>query len=273
MDNPFTSPSKTELIWDGDLTPEGLMVRYSTNPNPKEIKPWEVYGTVGWFQLEERSFDIDSDLLGLQIGGRYNFDEEGLWNLKGSVAYYDFNNVENYPFLFDATDNFGNSLGLAVLGGQGLYAEDYNLVNGYAEFEFPIGRFPATVFGDVVVNTAANDDYFTRGDENLGWMVGMTLGKCAVPGSFALRYNYRDVERDAIVGAFADSDFGGGGTDARGHEIGVEYQLFKNVKAELSYFMNTLNGSNYIRLLPTWGRRENIPGDYRRLQLDLNVKF
>ena len=52
-------------------------------------------------------------------------------------------------------------------------------------------------------------------------MAGATLGKAKDKGSWQFDYNYRDLEADAVVGAFSDSDFAGGGTGAEGHKLQI----------------------------------------------------
>ena len=63
-----------------------------------------------------------------------------------------------------------------------------------------------------------------------------------------------------MLGAFTDSDFRGGGTDAKGHEIGGGYQLDKNTTFSVSYFVNTIG-------------LDAAEEDFNRLQVDLQLKF
>ena len=42
--------------------------------------------------------------------------------------------------------------------------------------------------------------------------MGATLNKAKDPGSWQFEYDYRDIQADAVVGKFNDSDFVGGGT-------------------------------------------------------------
>ncbi len=273
MKNPFYTPGGTQLIWDADLTPEGLALTYTTG---EKFPAWEAAVNAGYFQVEERSIEEESDLFGLQGVVKYNLMEEGKANIRAGLSYYDYGNAENFPPFVSATNNFGNSLSLAVMNGltqAGFYADDFNLVEAFAEVTFPVGKIPFTVFADYVVNTAANDNYFDTGDGDTGWAAGLLVNRCVAPGSWAVRYEYRDLGRDAVVGAFTDSDFGGGGTNCRGHILGAEYMMFKNVKLAATYFNNENEGSDLLRLIPTFGSRENPDGNYQRLQLDVNVKF
>jgi len=66
------------------------------------------------------------------------------------------------------------------------------------------------------------------------------------------------LQKDAVVGAFSDSDFIGGGTNGRGSRFGGKYQLAKNVQTGLTYFLND---------------RQDEDNNYRRLQVDMVLKF
>jgi hypothetical protein len=89
-------------------------------------------------------------------------------------------------------------------------------------------------------------------------LVGGKLGKCKDPGSCELSYDYRDLEADAVLGAFNYSDFVGGGTNGKGHLIGFTYQLAKNTQGALTYFLDDKGNDNHR---------------YDRLQVDLVLKF
>ena len=63
-----------------------------------------------------------------------------------------------------------------------------------------------------------------------------------------------------MVGAFTDSDFGDGGTDAEGGELNVGYTLMDNWWVYFSWFHNQIDISTTAR-------------DYDRYQLDFIWKF
>ena len=275
MKNPFYTPGKTQLIWDGDLTPEGLAATYTKRLGDT---PWELSAAGGYFLITENSRDYDSQMLGLQGSAKYLFNDEGTASAMVGASFYDYINAEGYRTFVANDNNFGNSLMLYFLAGTsaeplGFYADEYRLAELFGEITVPVANIPLTLFGDYVVNTAAEDRYFDTDKGDTGWSLGVALGKCVAPKSWALRYEYRDVARDAVVGAFSDSDFGGGGTNASGHILGAEYMLMTNVKLGATYFYNDLEGSDWLRQLSVWGGREKIDGPYQRFQLDFNVKF
>lgn len=245
MKNPFYRPGKTELVWDGDLRPEGVAAKYS-----KTLANWDFFTNLGGFWVEERGAGGDTGLFGAQAGVKYAFpflDDKGYILIGGS--YYDYGNAKGKSPFYDPTDPFGNSVDAS-----GNYLFDYNLVESFAEFGFKVHDIPISLFGNCVINTAS------AVREDTGWLVGLTVGKCKAPNSWAFRYNYRDLEADAVVGAFTDSDFIGGGTNGRGHEFGFDYQIAKNWRVGVSYFYNERE--------PSAGEK-----DYQRLQLDLVFKF
>lgn len=279
MNNPFYTPGKTQMIWDQDLTPEGLALTYTntmeaspTGPVFREV-PWEFGLAAGYFMVDERALDVDAVLYGFQGTVKRNFVADGSTSLMLGLSYFDFQNVEGYPPLFSATDNFGNALSRAILNGTALYEDDFNIVEAFTEFTTPVWNRPLSLYGDLALNTASIGKEFDDGNGGLGWALGLTYGRCATPNSWALKYEYRYLERDAVVGAFTDSDFGGGGTNAKGHILGVEYMPLKNTRLNVTYFINDTMGSDWLRLLPVFGGRENVDGPYQRLQVDFNLKF
>jgi phosphate-selective porin len=146
-------------------------------------------------------------------------------------------------------------LGNTTAAGGTEYASDYDIAEGFVEYGFKCADMPVSIFGNYAHNTVA------RTNEDDGWLIGLKLNKAKEPGSWDFRYNYREVEADAVLGAFTDSDFIGGGTNGRGHEFGLNYQLTENIQAGLTYFINVRD------------RSTTTDDDYRRLQADLQFKF
>ncbi len=72
---------------------------------------------------------------------------------------------------------------------------------------------------------------------------------------------YEDVEADAVIGTFNDSDFGGGGTDAAGHILKASYKLAKGVALAATYILSDVD------------RFQGTEHDYQRLQLDVQFSF
>ncbi len=161
----------------------------------------------------------------------------------GSVYYWD--NTAGFGTLYDSGDGFGNST-VAVLDetgtetGELLYAEDFTTVEGFAQLAVK-AAVPVKLYGSYITNTEADD-------EDAGFVVGTTLGKAKEVGSTQLDINYRDLEADAVLGAWTDSDSGGGGTGIEGFKVQGKYQIAEGLTISLTGYINELaDGSDYNR--------------------------
>lgn len=240
--NPFYVPVKTELLWDVDLRPEGLVLQYDNG----------FFANVGLFYVEERSKDDESFLFGGQAGYKAKF---GGTKLTVGAGYFDYQEIKDRST--DDFDYLGNEGSAGnTLDANNNFFTDYNELEVFGDVTFNVGSMPLSFFADYVVNTAAEDDVT---DNDTGYLVGIKIGKAKEPGSWDFRYNYREIESDAVFGAFTDSDFIGGGTDGKGHELNFGYQIAKGWKFGFSYFVNDKGLDN--------GQ------DFERVQADLKFKF
>jgi len=241
MKNPFYSAGKNQLLWDSDLNPEGIAATH-VMPFGEHDK---LFINGGAFWAEESASNIDQSLWGVQAYLRHAFEKKRY--LLAGAGYFDYGNTKGQATLFDSTDSYGNTVDAS-----GLYVNDYDIVEGFAEYGLTVTGRPVAVFGNYIRNAAADTS------EDTGWLIGCRFNKAKKPGSWELGYNYRDLEADAAIGVFSDSDFIGGGTDGKGHQFGLKYQLVENLQAALTYFLNERGGGD---------------DDYRRLQADLILKF
>lgn len=239
---PFITPVSSELVWDGDVNPEGAMIDYH-----REFDRFELFVKGYGFWTIERKTEGDSGLFGAQGALKHNFtafDDKA--HVMGGLSYYDYGDTDGEEFFVDG-DPFGNSTDPT----ETFFAEDFDLFEVFGEVGFRVRNVPVVVFADYVTNTAADDD-------DQGWSVGFQVARS--PWKF--RYLYKEVEKDAVFGAFTDSDFGGGGTNAEGHELNLSYKLTKNWELAATYFHNDTGIAS--------GDDEE---DYQRLQLDAKFKF
>lgn len=91
--------------------------------------------------------------------------------------------------------------------------------------------------------TATNPTSFVGGDT--GWLVNASIGypKVNKKGSWNAFAEYRYVESDAVLDAYADSDFHLGGTNAKGYIIGAEYGLADRLSLRARWFSaNEISG-------------------------------
>jgi hypothetical protein len=248
---PFYRAGNNQLIWDDDVNPEGIAAKYVI----PFTKSDNLYVNGGGLWLKE---DVGSaggaGLWGAQTYLKHEFESKNY--VLGGVSFYAFSGLEGKSTLFSDSKGFGNTV--ETVGGKTFYTMDYDVFEGFGEYGFKICELPTTVYGNYVKNTSANTS------EDAGWLIGATFNKAKDAGSWELGYNYRDVEKDAVLGVLTDSDFIGGGTNGKGHTFVGKYQLTKNIQAALTYFLSErlTNGSSYEKC-----------DDYHRLMADLVLKF
>jgi len=96
---------------------------------------------------------------------------------------------------------------------------------------------------------------------NLGWIAKVTVGQKNLEkfGDWNTHIGYRYLESDAVMDAFADSDFGLGGTNLQGYFLGGNFAVSKNVWTTAKWMSaNSIAGDPYAVDV---------------LQVDLNAKF
>jgi hypothetical protein len=237
MGIPMFRPGSHHLIFDGDLNPEGLFMGYDGN---------SVFANIGGFWVEERGGSDDAILYALQGGFQGMLGDNA--EVTVGASYYDYQDTQGFePFYLG--DPQGNSVDL---GGNLLY--DYNIVELFAQVEIEAGGQPLRLFVDVVENTEA--DQFES-----GFAVGARWRSASNPGDWEIGWAYEDLEADAVIATFTDSDFSGGGTDGKGHILRGAYRLRDNVRLNGTYFLNEIGGGN------------RAMRDYKRLQLDISFLF
>lgn len=249
MKNPFYKAGKNQLIFDGDVNPEGIAAVYESKISDSDT----LRLTGGGFWVDEGSGSTaDPSLFGAQAMITHELANSD--KVIGGVSYYDFGGIQGYGNLPGTWSSSTRFLGNSNAGG--VYTSDYDVFEAFGEYATKFGSMPVSFYGTWIQNVNAATS------EDTGWLIGTKINKASDPGTWELSYNYRDVEADATVGALSDSDFVGGGTDGKGHTFGAKYQVKKNVQAAVTYFHNEDRANSAGRSL-----------DYRRLQADLIFKF
>lgn len=237
--NPLYKPGGHGLLWDGDWTPEGLGLAWARGDYFLNL-----LGT--WLESDSRN---ESEFSWATQAGFSKSLGSGA-TLTAGLGFHHFGTAGKGTFYGDDDDFFGNSFDPASLS----YLHDYDELELFADLGFKINGRPAGLFLNYVQNLDA-------GAFDTGYAAGFKYGSASAQGGWEFAYAYQDLEADAAFALLADSDFGGGGTDARGHLLKAGYGIAKNWKASLTYFINE--------------RQANAGNqhDYDRLQLDLGFKY
>lgn len=246
MPNPFWSGSRggwrSEIIWDTDVQPEGIALKLRM---PKLLPFLGLESTTSYFIINE--------LTDLRFEGLTGDTYLVMTQLKAEVPYatmaftfYDYQRLNaglRAPSFDPTSGAFVEPGQPAVLlrpglqrtnnritfgpGAIGFVKDDFQVVNLAAQAYFPI-PWPALapeiwLYGDYVNNLGVDQD-----DDGFGITIGLRGGgKGSVLAPFNLWFTYRDVDNDATLGTFADSDLGAG-TGVKGFEFGVNYRFHRN---------------------------------------------
>ena len=245
--NPFYKAGKNQLIWDGDLNPEGIAVQYSKPLNDTD----QLFFNGGGLWVDESDTVADASLWAAQAYWKRTIGNPD--HVLAGATYYDYGNIESRADLkstWGTSNFFGNT---TAAGG---YKDDFDILELFGEYGFKFGSLPTTLFGSWVRNTAATTS------EDTGWLVGTKFNKAKDddPGSWEFGYDYRETAADALVGGFNESDFLGAQTNSKGHRFAFKYQLAKNLYWYATYY-----------LLEDTQTNKDL--DYRRFMGDLVWKF
>lgn len=237
MKKPWHVPGGAGLIWDGDLNPEGLAWQYTQNG---------FFANVSGQWFEERSANADAIMYGAQAGIVSKLSDGA--KVTAGAGYLDYSATMGQTPFFDGKGR-GNTL-----DSNGNYANDFRILELFAEFSTTLGEMPFSVYSQWVRNGAASIN-------DTAMLYGAKLGKASATGSWELGFNFRDVEADAVVATFAESDVAGGGTAIRGTRLNFGYAFNKKLKGSLN-FIQSENG------VGTTSER-----DYDRFQADFSLKY
>lgn len=236
--NPWFRAGDQPLLFDGDLNPEGIALGYDGD---------RVFATVAGFWVDERAAQDDAFLYALQGGYRMDLADGGAQLTVGG-GFLNYKGVQGFVAPYFIVPR-GNSIDTA--GGL-LY--DFDIVELFAEAELEAGGQPLRLFVDYVENTEADS-------LDTGLSFGARWRRASAPGSWEVAWAWQDLEADAVLASFTDSDFAGGGTDGKGHVIRGAYMLRSNVRFNGTYFLNER------------GAAAGNERDYHRLQLDVSFLF
>jgi len=183
-----------------------------------------------------------------------------LRNIDNSTAANDFGNKHQYQYYGLATP-FEN---LAATGRHDYDPTDTLRLTLLGECIQNLA-FDATAIDRIAVNNRGDSPgsgkpgAFEGGDT--AWQISFLIGNPALEKlwDWQAGVGYRHVESDAVVDAFADSDFGGGGTTVKGFTLGGNLALTPAVRFGLH-----------------WMSSDEIAGpplSSDTLQFDLNARF
>lgn len=244
MPQPFV---RTELVWDGDVNPQGLSAAYSLPlGSGTTLKATGLY-----FLVDESVAGPNSDMIGGQVGIETRLGSQLKLELAG--AYYD------YSLRSLAGSDSGDIRSNLFAGGR--YLSDFDLVDIIAAvtWQGANDRWPLRIVGDYVKNLGAATS------QDSGFGVDVLLGRASKKGDWRFSYGYAQAATDAVLAAFSQ-DNTNIGTNYRQHSLGVDFVPVPNL---------TLNATYYrYRPLKVLNAGANDPNDWLdRIRLNLLTSF
>jgi hypothetical protein len=228
-----------DMLWDGDWRPEGTGIIWNNDR-------FFATGLGTW--IESDSARQESFASALQAGMILPLGDKV--TITAGVGYYTFD-VSGLNSIYGGDDDFyGNSFNPITQ----TYLYDYEEIELFAELEFDLFARPLNIFADYVQNQGADEN-------DIGYAFGFTYGAAKKKGQWEFGYTYEKLEADAAFGLLTNSDFGIGGTDAKGSIFKGSYALHNGINAVLTYYMTEV------------GIRYPDPQDVNRLQADLTFKY
>ena len=230
---------KNALLWDGDWRPEGTGIKWD---NGKFFA--NALGT--WIESDSNSGQSFAYLT--QAGVKLPIGDS--LKLTTGVGYHVFDTKGSGSFYGDDDDFFGNSFDPITQ----TYLYDYEELEFFADLGFEMFGHPALLFGNYVQNQAADEN-------DTAYALGFKYGSAKNKGEWQFGYVYQKLEADSVLGLLTDSDFGGGGTDSKGHWLQFNYGVNKSWTVGAQYFINEVDIASGSK------------SDYNRLMIDMQWKW
>lgn len=254
----------SDMLWDTDVNMEGLSARVSLPVNYN----WDITANAGFMALAESASDPkDPYMLFAQPAVSWQ-DDDGVFGLKAGAAVYTFNNLDNSSELShrpSTTDGYQKSNTLV----RNEYKYNYDALSPELELNAnildPVSLpLVTSLFGYNVTYAGLFGNYIKsldHGKDSEGWIAGFKVGQRKVEdaGQWQLRYSLRRLEADAWLDNYPDSDFFGGSTNVKGHEVLLTLGLLRSFAVDLDYYQS-----------------EPIRGSLKKeklFQADINLKF
>jgi hypothetical protein len=244
----YANPVYGELVWDGDVQPEGLLAGYRRE-GTGAIREWTLRG--GKYLLLEQGGASEAAAIVAQAA--CGFDLGSGWSGTAALGYYDYGDVTPDGSATLLGDNNGN----ATVEEGGVvtdFESGFGIWNPILGLTTTAGSRPLSLGAEWMHNARA-----ANGADG-GWAVGVAWGQAREEGDVRLYYQWQVVEQDAVFSPFAQDDFLFA-THHRSHAFGVNYQLADGI------------GLHLWALVSAPEESEGDDSDGWRLRLDLNVKF
>ena len=249
----------SEAVWDNDFMPEGANLRIPIRMKSNKVSIIDnlTYHAIN-FPAKQRFIGLTSDVYGISNQLYLNANL-----LRAGFTYSVFDNLNSG--LFDPTFLPGQGIDPSTATSAFLLRAPLQTTNahysrgpanGFGANTFNIVNFTGQIIPQVKPNAwqpfltyeyihNASVDVLNNG---YGISIGATKGDPKKRGSITAWWTWRDLDADATLATFADSDLGGG-TDYRGYQLGLTYRIQDNMQLRMAYhdFRGAPNKTNAVQ--------------------------
>jgi len=232
-----------DLVWDGDVTLEGMTLQYGKDAKGKEKDG--LAAAVGCYiydEMDTTASQADAYIVAGSLA--YKGEASGL-KYQAGANYFDYVHV---------LDIYANT--------------DYDILEFFGNVGGKVSSLPWKVYGQFATNLAENSAYSAIQDNRRdAYLVGVKLGKAKKPGQLEGAAEYYHIEEDAVNSHMTDQDRGDeltAHTNIEGFKVGAKYALIQNMTLGVTYY-----NAQYIKPATL-----SVADDTQHLlQLDAVVKF
>ncbi len=238
---------RTDLVWDGDVSPQGLSASYRAPISGGS----SLKATGLFFQIDEASRGPDSSM----VGGQIEFSTApGPVALAIAAGYYD------YRLRAIAGADAGDFRSNLLLP-SGFYRSDYNLLDlvGTATFTGLGERWPVQLTGNYVHN------YGAAVDGDTGYGLDLFVGRTSKQHDWRLGYGFARSEVDSVLAAFSHDNLDIG-TNYLLHSLSIDYVPRTNTLLNLTWY-------HYRPLDPLYAGANNPRDWLDRIRMNFTVNF
>lgn len=213
----FATPFvRTDLVWDGDVNPQGLGATYAVPFAGGVVKMAGLY-----FLVDQSIAGADSSMWGAQLGFDLPVGERFRVDLAGAMYDYSLPGVVGA----DAGDFRSN-----LIGPDGKYVSDFDLFDVIAGVSYRGSeRWPLRLSGEYVKNEGA------RVPGDTAYSLELAAGRSRDRGDWRFGYGYSVAEVDAVLAAFSQ-DNTTIGTNYRQHSLFLDYSLTDKILLDATWY-------------------------------------
>ena len=214
----------SKVLFDGDITPEGLEAHYSTTAGSVDVG---FHGGAYLIEGEKKHSNDTKNMNAMymaQVTASSSLNATTNWDLGLGVYTVDDGGLSQAG----ASKRKGNSSGVG-------YTPVF--IDGALSFKTGPG---VKIYGTWVNNQEG------AASKDTGFATGVKLGSAKKAGQWEASLGYRSIERDAIWDDLSDSDFGAwgantansyhSGTNVEGFRLQGKYMIYDNVQVALTVY-------------------------------------